>query len=314
MAECPSNTKEIDGRCVRALEITYPEIGGKPVPTTIESGLPEYINYIFTLAVSLIGFVIFGVLIYNGIKYLTSAGNLEQMIDAKSGIFHAFLGGLLLLSSVLIFNTINPQLKIMTLPEIEPLEQVVVPGVYICNYKVEKEEDIKQALETYITKSGQERNKAVEKLKEIMWNPKTEKGCPMVKFSGNFQNFQVTENGNTIFFVPSISEDPYTKVRTIKYEYGIVLHEKEDFRGQCDYFPKEDDNNLIYQTKEDSFYHPLENFSAKDLQFTAYSVTLFQKPSVEPAGDGVTLYRYFNYNRDEPEATTTDQKNFKPEG
>jgi len=294
---CPAGTKYIEGKCVRALEITYPKIAGEEltIERVVREGLPGYVNYIFTVAVGLIGFVIFAVLIYNGIRYLTSVGRPEQMADARSGILYAFLGGLLLLSSVLIFKTINPQLAIMELPEIKPLGQVVAAGVYICNYKAD-EANLKEALEGYIRKEGQEHDAAVEKLRKIIWNPETERGCTKVVSTGNFQGFQLTAN-NTIFIVPSISIDLGTGKRTAKNKYGIVLHEKDNFGGQCDYFPKKGDT-LIYEQ--------IESFSAKNLKFTARSVILFQKPLVEPVGDGVTLFQHFHY-----EGTA---KSFKPGG
>jgi hypothetical protein len=313
LAACPPGLVEVqvDGiKCVRPLEIIYPEIAGEQLTETIvvSEGLPAYVKYIFHLAVGVIGFVIFGVLIYNGIRYLTSAGNPEKMADARNGILCAFLGGLLLLCSFLIFKTINPQLAILTLPKIKPPEQVVVPGVYICDYKVDKGE-LENALDGYINKSGEEQIEATKKLREIMWKPETRNGCPRVNASGNFQNFTVTKDGNTIFIVPSIFIDKDTKKRTPKYEYGIILHEKENFDGRCDYYPKEDGNNEIY--------HQIEDFSAKDLNFNARSVTLFQKPSEEPAGDGVTLYSCFNYNREVDKSGQCDgivaiNKSFQP--
>jgi len=304
--EAQRTIKCINEKCVRALEITYPKIAGEEltVERVVREGLPGYVNYIFTIAVGLIGFVIFGVLIYNGIRYLTSVGRPEQMTDARGGILYAFLGGLLLLSSVLIFETINPQLAIIELPKLEPLGPVVAPGVYICDYSV-GETKIRDALDGYIKgKDKKQIETAVKRLREIIWNPKTEQSCQKVNFSGNFRGFHVTAK-NTIFIVPSISIDPETGKRTPKYKYGIILHEKENFGGRCDYFPKKGDARI---------YDQIEGFSAKNLKFTARSVILFQKPLVEPVGDGVTLYQYFNYNLHAPEGVIAAQKSFKPEG
>ncbi|MBU3934877.1 hypothetical protein KKC00_02880 [Patescibacteria group bacterium] len=304
-ADCPGHdkgtTKCLEGKCVRALEITYPKIGNEPVPTTLETGLPGYVKYVFTFSVALIGLVIFGVLIYNGILYLTSAGNPGKMTEARKGIFCGFLGGLILLSSHLIFNTINPQLMIMELPKIKLLEQVVVPGVYICNYKVD-DAKIKKALDGYTTKTGQEQIDAAKELREIMGTPeKKTEVCPRVNFSGNFQKFEVTKDNNTIFIVPSI--EITEEGRKSIYQYGIVLHEKDNFGGQAAYYPR---IGHVF------VYDQITGYSAQNLPFIARSVTLFQKPSVEPVGNGVTLYKYFNYNRDEPTVTTADEKNFKP--
>ena len=301
-------TKTGEKECVRALEIKYPTFGKEKLTTEVivEQGLPAYVKYIFSFAVGLIGLIIFGALVYNGILYLTSAGSDEKMKDAKNGITAAFLGGLLLLSSVLIFNTINPQLRIMELPKVEPLEQVVMPGVYICKHNVDqmtgKNFDIGKTLTDYINATGAAQIEAAKKLREIIRDAE----CPIVNFSGNLQNFQVAKDGdkNTIFIVPSIKEiiDPETGVikgREAEFQYGIVLHEKENFGGQCAYYPR-----------KAKIYDQIEGYSAQGLGFTAHSVTLFQKPLPEPDGKGVTLYKYFNYNRDEPQATTRDERSF----
>jgi hypothetical protein len=310
------------GKCVRPFEVTYPRIAGEEL--TVSEGLPGYVKYIFHLAVGIIGFVIFGVLIYNGIRYLVSAGNPQQMADARTGILYAFLGGILLFCSFLIFETINPQLKILKLPPIRPVEQVVIPGVYICTYQIE-EKTIGDALEKYIKESGKEQIEAAKKLREIIsWDSKTKQGCQRINASDNLRNFKggVTEN-NTIFFVPSISIDPNTKERTPKYEYGIILHEKENFGGRC-FIPKSTSTvpsaitPLIYDQIE--HYSPKKDINdkeMKDLKFKARSVTLFQKPSEEPAGDGVTLYSCLNYNRDVDETGQCDgivaiEKSFQP--
>ena len=307
-------TKTGEKECVRALEIKYPTFGKEKLTTEVivEQGLPAYVKYIFSFAVGLIGLIIFGALVYNGILYLTSAGSVEKMADAKNGITAAFLGGLLLLSSVLIFNTINPQLRIMELPKVEPLEQVVMPGVYICKHNVDqmtgKNFDIGKTLTDYINATGAAQIEAAKKLREIIRDAE----CPIVNFSGNLQNFQVAKDGdkNTIFIVPSIKEiiDPETGVikgREAEFQYGLVLHEKENFGGGCNFYPKPEGGNST-----STIYHQIDGYSAQNLLFTARSVTLFQKSFSEPDGEeiGVTLYKGFNYNRDEP--ATTTEKNF----
>ena len=103
-------------------EVKYPEIGTKTITKT--TSLPEYINYIFSLAIIVGVIVAVGVLIYGGFLYLTSAGKPEQLNDAKSRIFNGFLGLVILLGSYLILNTVNPQLTIIRL---EPI--VLTQGV-----------------------------------------------------------------------------------------------------------------------------------------------------------------------------------------
>ena len=298
---CPKGFKCIDNECVRQLELVYPQIGGggKPVPKTVAFGLPKYIKYIFNLAVAFIGLIIFGALVYNGALYLTSAGSPQKMKDARDGIISAFFGGVLLLSSVLIFNTINPQLTIMELPKVNPLEQTILSGIYICNYNVQKEYpnfNLKQIIRDYalegrsgrLTKSEIDRQKkAAEKLKKIIWNPdKKKKRCLKVNFSGDLQNLTLHKQ-ETIFAVPSIKVETSGLKRKIEYNYGLVLHEKENYSGRC---------YLLNQDKGD-LYSQIDGFSTQNANFDARSITLFQKPSSEPQGDGVTLYECFNYNK-----------------
>ena len=91
----------------KALEVDYPIIPGATEPEFVNVGLPAYVDYIFRFAVVIIGFVIFGVVVYNGIIYMTSAGEPAKLSEAKSGISAGFLGAVILLSAYFIFNTIN---------------------------------------------------------------------------------------------------------------------------------------------------------------------------------------------------------------
>ncbi len=98
-------------------EVTYPEIASKTVTTT--TSLPEYIIYMFNLAVIIGVLIVIGVVVFGGFLYLTSAGNPSQMREAKSRIFNGFLGLIILLASYLILNTINPQLTVIRLESVE---------------------------------------------------------------------------------------------------------------------------------------------------------------------------------------------------
>lgn len=112
----------------RELEIEYPEleVPGVETPTTTRTILTEFIKYIFTFAIVLAGLLAFGSLIYGGIRYLTSAGDPTKMSDGKNQAMAGFLGLIILLSSYLILNTINPQLVLKETPAIESLEK----GIY----------------------------------------------------------------------------------------------------------------------------------------------------------------------------------------
>ena len=94
----------------RELEIKYPTVPGTTTPTTVETGLPQYVKYIFNFAIWIAGLLAFGVIVLGGIRWLTSAGDPNKLRDAKDQLFAAFLGLIILLSSYLILTTINPQL------------------------------------------------------------------------------------------------------------------------------------------------------------------------------------------------------------
>lgn len=110
----------------RELEVPLPGISQTPL-------LPDYVKYIFNFTIGIGGFVVFMVLVYGGVRYLTSAGNPSAMSDAKDRIFSALLGMIFLLGSWLILTTINPQLVIVS-PEYKPVGLVAseLPGVYLC--------------------------------------------------------------------------------------------------------------------------------------------------------------------------------------
>ncbi len=100
----------------RDLEIEYPRI----VPTinppqTVKTILPDYIRYVINLVFILSGLIIFGSLLFAGFSRLTSGVNPGALSQANDRVWSSFIGAIILLSSYLILNTINPtlvQLKI----------------------------------------------------------------------------------------------------------------------------------------------------------------------------------------------------------
>lgn len=91
-------------------ELTYPTFLNLQGPVTTRSFLSEYIRYIFYAIVGVSGFVCFGSLVYAGALYVTSVGNPNLQKEAKDRIFSSFIGMVIVLSSYLLLNTINPQL------------------------------------------------------------------------------------------------------------------------------------------------------------------------------------------------------------
>jgi len=121
----------------KKLEIEYPELPGVETPTKTKTALPEYLRYVFTFAITIAGLLAFMALIYGGFSYLTSAGDPTRMADAKAQVSAGILGLIILLSSYLILNTINPQL---VLPEKSPIEPIT-SGIRIYSTSTVCQED-----------------------------------------------------------------------------------------------------------------------------------------------------------------------------
>jgi hypothetical protein len=112
----------VGGFCLaqRKLETIYPAVPGVQTPMTTKTALPDYLRYVFTFAIIISGLVAFGAMIYGGFLYLTSAGDPSKLSNAKDQVIASFLGLIIILSSFLILNTINPQLVLPTEPLLEP--------------------------------------------------------------------------------------------------------------------------------------------------------------------------------------------------
>ncbi len=105
-----------------ALELDWPN-SPRGTKLTDNSGLKELVQYIYEWAIALGGLAAFIALIRAGFDYLTSAGNSTKMSDARKDINSALLGLVLLLSSFLVLNLINPELTTLKMPTIEPFGQ-----------------------------------------------------------------------------------------------------------------------------------------------------------------------------------------------
>ncbi len=100
-----------------ALELDWPVSPGGAWLND-NSTLTDLIAYIYEWAMTIGGIATFIALISAGFQYLTSAGNVTKMSDAKQQITSAITGLVLLLSTFLILSTINPELTTLEIPEI----------------------------------------------------------------------------------------------------------------------------------------------------------------------------------------------------
>jgi hypothetical protein len=113
-----------------ALETNWPDSpGGTSFPdinNPADKGLGQMVKYFYEWGITIGGVVTFFSLVLGGFKYLTSMGNPTLMAEAKNQIQSAIFGLILLLSSWLILNTINPDL---TSFKSNPLDFSQVPDV-----------------------------------------------------------------------------------------------------------------------------------------------------------------------------------------
>jgi len=78
--------------------------------------LIDYFNSVYTIVISLSGFIAFVSLTIGGVMLLTSAGDPNKMGEAKKRIYSALWGLLFILSSYYLLNTINPDLVNLRVP------------------------------------------------------------------------------------------------------------------------------------------------------------------------------------------------------
>ncbi len=70
----------------------------------------EYIAGIFKLGLAVAGILAMGVIIVSGLLYMFAVGNPSKQEDAKDRIYMALLGLAILGLTVIILNTINPDI------------------------------------------------------------------------------------------------------------------------------------------------------------------------------------------------------------
>lgn len=96
---------------VKATEIQWPSVGGLTI--TDSTTLPQLVKYLFNFAIGLGGVLAFCMLVWGGFRYLISVGNPAAQKDARDTLTSAILGLLLLLTSYLLLQIINPDILIL---------------------------------------------------------------------------------------------------------------------------------------------------------------------------------------------------------
>jgi len=89
------------------------QIPGMP---TGDVSLTKYLSTLYNFLISIVGILAMGVIIYGGMRYMTSAGNPTVAEDAKETIMSAVYGLALALGSWLIINVVNPDILVLKNP------------------------------------------------------------------------------------------------------------------------------------------------------------------------------------------------------
>ena len=96
------------------LNLEYPSFGGIDLKT--DQSLETFIAWLYYAVISISGIAAFIMLVWGGIQWMSSVGDPARTGDAKDRIQKALLGLLLVLSSFIIIQIINPELTILKAP------------------------------------------------------------------------------------------------------------------------------------------------------------------------------------------------------
>ncbi|MEA3272866.1 MAG: pilin [Patescibacteria group bacterium] len=88
------------------------------------SGLPEFIERIYTYMIAIAGGLATVMLMLGGFIYLTAAGDKSKIDKALNMIGNAVIGLFLVIGAYVILNTINPAMLKMEMPEIKTIARV----------------------------------------------------------------------------------------------------------------------------------------------------------------------------------------------
>jgi len=105
------------------LEVKYPEISGQSITTSTK--FPEFALYIFNAGMALGYFSVLISLVIAGVMYVLSPAKPDLVRAAKDRISGAISGLLILTFTYLIITTINPQLNVFKLNELEAIPEEV---------------------------------------------------------------------------------------------------------------------------------------------------------------------------------------------
>ncbi len=119
----PVFAQEPDCKKVNCLNVPIPT--DKGTVATIprgEAGIAQYIKTIYQFSLGIGALLAVAMIVFGGIEYTVSAGNVSKQQEARDRILNAVYGLALLMAAVLILFTINPNLVKLGLPTLKSVK------------------------------------------------------------------------------------------------------------------------------------------------------------------------------------------------
>jgi len=168
--------------------------------------LPCFVIGIYTYLAGAAGILATVMIMYGGIKYITSFGNQTRISEAKDTIFTSIVGFVLILGAYVILNFINPNISSLKLTPLDNITGIAIP-------KIDNWEGIKFCQE-----------KADHVLASCggVWAGPDQPGCTFI-----------TTSGTKICIATKESSQPEVKI----VENMLITHGQvtEEFRGNQEY-------------------------------------------------------------------------------
>jgi hypothetical protein len=253
------------------LEVFYPEAQGfRPsiVPFTyalphypLNELLAQYINYIYNWATAIGIILALLFLILGGVKYLSARGNVALLAEAKNQIMASLLGLLLILISYGLLRALRPEYTIISPAELPEVEVKIPEGIYFCSERAPMGPQNLDLFQEYIL--NELYRKYVNPNSRFLFTKRTkaqltifvETFCERITTSQNLPleitggQIQLTNDEiNKLLDVPGLTPEEKQEIIQeltsspleftrkphlyINGPYGIILHEKPDFKGK----------------------------------------------------------------------------------
>ncbi len=222
------------------------------VTQSAQGDLPEKMKDTIGFLVMGVGLVIFASLVYGGFLWMTSEGEPLKIQKSKNQIISSFVGLLIILSSYVLLNSINPKLVILEVRDIREVDDMNMPGVYL------------SLSGSFHDNDPEEMRKNVRKIVS------PESGLGNLK--GNIKAIKIV--------------NPVDNNNQTMYRHIVVLHGEESFRGPCEVISSSNYNNTAVLS--DTF--SITVFRAERYDTSSYGrVAVYNKPDFEDKFGSETL-------------------------